>query len=173
MGKDKFMFSRRYFLTGVSVSSAALCGTIIPSWVSAAVDEISDQDQKEYKVFMSLSNYLTGFDDLNEMLGKHFYVYLKQQSKPEDWIALFTEYESVASQANDVIKKTLVQDHSVWGVAKAINKLWYSGWLSVTDTIPAEIKAQAYKESLAWRAMEVTPKGLPSGRLWQHRLKQR
>lgn len=166
------MFSRRRFLTDISLSSAAMLSSFFPSWVTAAIDDMTEKDEQEFLVFMSLSRYLTGFDELDPNLGRYFYAYQKKQSSPILWSNLFTKFKEITVQADEVKSDPdltiLIQEVAVWDIAKAVTKLWYSGWLSSTDDIPDAVKAQAYKGSLAWKVMGITAKGQPTGRLWQN-----
>jgi len=165
------MFSRRRFLTDISLSSTVILSNLFPSWVSAAIDDMTEKDEQEFLTFMSLSRYLTGFDELDPNLGRYFYAYQKQQSSQTLWRNLFINFKEISTQfgkmKSDPGLTILMQEAAVWDIAKTITKLWYSGWLSSADDIPNAVKAQAYKNSLSWKAMGITAKGQTTGRLWQ------
>ncbi len=166
------MVSRRLFLRNISVSSATLLSSACPDWVSAEIKNMTVQDQQEFDTFMSLSRHLTGFSDLDTHLGQYFYVYHKQVSEPASWLNLFRIAVTFSEKNSHKILATLMQDPGVWEIAKAITRQWYSGWLNDMPTstvdIPNKVKAQAYQQSLAWRAMKITAKGVPTGQLWQN-----
>ena len=155
------MLSRRRVLEGTVAISA---GCALPG-LSAGAAVRSDK-----AIFLGLSRALTGFDDLNEELAAHFMTYLAERD-PERWRALIGRLRTLdpsgGAQAGPATIKALQASEDLWALAKEITGLWYSGWTQAADAVPQAIRAEGYREALAWRAMALTPRGVAPGRLWQ------
>ncbi len=167
------MISRRLFAKKlVTVGGSIIALTATPWGAKSAEDGAMASEEMKFSVFMDLSRYLTGFDDLDLNLGKSFYQYQEQHSNPKNWLRLLNTFHSLNSgQKNSLtIQNRLMQDEESWEIAKSIIQLWYSGWLMPED-IPSDVKADAYQKALVWRALDVSPKGVSSGQLWQTYMK--
>ncbi|WP_299625124.1 sugar dehydrogenase complex small subunit [Pelagibius sp.] len=159
------MLSRRRVLEGTVAISA---GCVLPG-LSAGATELAAA-RPDRAVFLGLSRALTGFDDLNEELAAHFMTYLAERD-PERWRALMSRLRTLDASgdahAGPATIKALEASEDLWALAKEITGLWYSGWTQAGDEVPQAIRAEGYREALAWRVLALTPRGVAPGRLWQ------
>ena len=156
------MYSRRRLLKHMARYSA-LGALTISGFRLALASESTPEQQLE--LFMGLSHKLTGFNDLNTELGQYYYQYLGKQPEANALSELLTIYGKNKSKTPAMLLIKTNQEQR--GVAQSITQLWYSGWLAPVDDVPEHIKAKAYTESLAWKAMGILPRGVPKGQLWQ------
>ena len=159
------MLSRRRVLEGTVAISA---GCALPG-ISAGVAEAA-ASRSDRAVFLDLSRALTGFDDLNEDLAAHFIAYLAERD-PERWRALIGRLRTLdpvrGAQAGPATIEALHSSEDLWALAKDITGLWYSGWTQAAEEVPQAIRAEGYREALAWRVLALAPRGVAPGRLWQ------
>ena len=155
------MLSRRRVLEGTVVISA---GCALPGLSAGAVA------RTDKAVFLGLSRALTGFDDLNEDLAAHFMAYLAERD-PQRWRALIGRLRTLDpsgdTQAGPATIEALQASEDLWALAREITGLWYSGWTQAAQEVPQAIRAEGYREALAWRVLALTPRGVAPGRLWQ------
>lgn len=155
------MLSRRRVLEGTVAISA---GCALPGLsVGAAV-------RSDKAIFLGLSRALTGFDDLNEDLAAHFMTYLAERD-PERWRALIGRLRTLDpsgdARPGPATVEALQASEDLWALAQEITGLWYSGWTQAGDAVPQAIRAEGYREALAWRVLALTPRGVAPGHLWQ------
>ena len=156
------MYSRRRLLKHAARYSAL--GALILPGINMAFAS-ANPSQQEFELFMGLSRLLTGFDQLDTELGEYYYHYLSNQPEAKAFSKLLTLFSKNKGKSTTMMLiKTSTDQRSV---AQSITLLWYAGWLVPVDDVPDDIKAKAYTESLAWKAMELMPRGLPKGQLWQ------
>ena len=148
------MLTRRDLLRGTTAlcAAAAVAGSVRPARAAIQLAEA------EQAAFLRLSRELTGFEDLDEELARHFAAYLAE-AEPDAWRALID-----SAQASGEAPPS---SESLAALTRRIAKLWYSGWTEPADGVPPAVRAAAYRESLAWRALALPPRGTPTGRLWQ------
>ena len=87
------------------------------------------------------------------------------EAEPDAWRGLIDRVQ--ASGEASAPSEALQSSEALTGLAKRITKLWYSGWTEPADSVAPAVRASAYRESLAWRALALPPRGTPTGRLWQ------
>lgn len=148
------MLSRRKALEGTLLlcAAGALAGGL-PSGATPAAEGVNDS---EHGVFLRLSRALTGFEALDEGLARHYAAFLAA-ADPEGWRALIDGARATAGGAPP----------SATAMTGRVAALWYSGWTEPADGVAPAVRAEGYRQALAWRAMARTPRGLPTGRLWQ------
>lgn len=164
------MFSRRGFLEGTT----AICfGSAMGGLLSSVIgpgQALARAPESDGAAFIRLSRHLTGFEDLNEDLAAHFASHLAK-SDPSGWRATIDSFKELSQAGREAPVQDLLQalqsSETTAAFLKRITKLWYSGWTEPAPDVPVELRAEAYREALAWRAMNLTPRGIPTARLWQ------
>ncbi len=153
------MYSRRSLIKRM-IQCCAM-GTLMYPGLNIVLAREAKQVRK-FELFMDLSRHVTGFDDLNSELGKHYYQDLINHSDPGTLSELLTVYSE-----NKDLTPAMLMLKTDQPLVQSVIQLWYSGWLTPVDHTPDHIKAMAYTESLAWKAMGLVPRGVPKGQLWQ------
>lgn len=164
------MFSRRGFLeatTAICLGGAVAGLLTAVRGVGPAAASVLENDQA---AFIRLSRHLTGFEELNEDLAAHFAAYLAE-SDPSGWRDTIDSLRELSPAGHEAPTRDLFEalqsSESKAAFLRRITKLWYSGWTEPVPDVPVELRAEAYREALAWRAMNLTPRGIPTARLWQ------
>lgn len=164
------MVSRRGILKGTAAFCAGVPtgGVLFPAPGAAQV--ATTGAGMDLAGFVSLSRHLTGFDDLNEDLAAHYAAFLADDDPP-GWRALSERVQALGLPGDTVSTQAVIDglqaSETAWAPARRITKLWYAGWTDPAPEVAPAVRAEAYRQALAWRALGVPPRGVPTGRLWQ------
>ena len=155
------MLTRRRILAGTL--SCCVGGTVgaglVPPLAAAAAEGVAEAERA---AVLRLSRRLTGFEALSEALAGHYAAFLARRD-PAGWRALVDGFAAAERAAQEALPPALAGSET----AARLTRLWYSGWTEPAPEVPAAVRAEGYREALAWRALGLTPRGLPTGRLWQ------
>lgn len=113
--------------------------------------------------FLSLSEALTGFEDLNDdaELGQS-YLQLCSDYSPSDVASLLSKWRTISGLEGSARDKRIeddIMDNPTLGLAaRRIILLWYTGALYREDGSVMQVK-EGYVRGLVWRASEAHPMG--------------
>lgn len=128
---------------------------ILPSPVPATPVEMGGDPALEQ--FLALSSILTGYDNLNPVLGQ---VYLESIAQSSDYDMTVDELAQAMGLADapsqtvaDLEAAGLFDDPAAQTLADAIITMWYTG---VYTTAEGEQQVATFVDALVWRAMAFT-----------------
>ncbi len=130
-------------------------------------------NNKKFELFMSLSKILTGFDELNEVIGRDYLIKLSQGMSNEiliDILKVYKSHISVNDDINNWIKNEISNNDPRRKLTREIIMLWYTGSFNDASGNTDIGDASHYFNGLMWKVIQAHPPGITGGAYgyWAH-----
>jgi hypothetical protein len=124
---------------------------VLPSPVpDPQADAVEEQTLAQ---FLSLSAVLTGFTDLDPILGRVYLQSLEQSDQFEVSVEDVIQADGDSTTLEELEAAGLFDDPATQTLADKIIEMWYTG---VYDTAEGEQKVATYVDALVWRSLTFT-----------------
>ena len=123
-------------------------------------------DNRKLKLFMNLSQTLTGFDDLPEEIGRDYLSRLSLSFGDQAITALLTSYETLLTSSSNIVnavKNYIIDDKDKGSLARESIMLWYTAQFKDLNGQLQNGTDTQYQNSLIWRAIQAHPPGFAGG----------
>ena len=123
-------------------------------------------DNIKFKLFMSFSRVITGYEELNDIIGKDYIARILQRFSDQLVVDILITFESILETGVDVTKligSEIINNHARGSLSREIIMLWYTGQFMDENGEIDTGDVSHYFDGLMWKVIQAHPPGMAGG----------